>query len=539
MKGLIRAVAVLAWEFALAAAALAEDSPSPAAPLPGEEAATAAVTGPGSRPETQSGETASEGPTQEWAPADDEQGPWRLLDGPFFSRNRIEVGGWIDQGFTGNARAPANRSNFPVGYNDRSNDYELNQLWVYVARPAETGGSGWDWGGRVDFTWGTDARYLTAEGLEDRWNGDGLYQLALPQLYAEVACNDFSLKIGHFWSTFGYEQAPAPENFFYSHANSFTRIQPRTFTGLLGTYRLNDRLSVYGGVHRGWNNWEDDNDSLGGVGGVSWENPDSGTGFAVVLSAGPESDQVIHPNFDTNVTSVEVILRQRITGRLTYVVEHTNTRATTTREFERIHGLRADDHAYGINQYLLYRLNPRLAVGMRLEWVAEVLTLELPQGGGQVRAPINLYAITWGVNWAPTRNLTIRPEIRWDWSDRREFDLYGAFDQFLAARFISGLGIGASSMICPIYIAEVAPPRRRGLRSGPGRLDRRHPGPRGLPGGQPAVRPRAADRPRLGGLLQPQPAPQPRPRRRAEGVPGEAQPGEPGPGPREGARIPA
>ncbi len=36
------------------------------------------------------------------------------------------------------------------------------------------------------------------------------------------------------------------------------------------------------------------------------------------------------------------------------------------------------------------------------------------------------------------------------------------FDQFLAARFISGLGIGASSMICPIYIAEVAPPERRG-----------------------------------------------------------------------------
>lgn len=36
------------------------------------------------------------------------------------------------------------------------------------------------------------------------------------------------------------------------------------------------------------------------------------------------------------------------------------------------------------------------------------------------------------------------------------------FLEFLAARFISGLGIGASSMICPVYIAEIAPEKWRG-----------------------------------------------------------------------------
>jgi SP family arabinose:H+ symporter-like MFS transporter len=36
------------------------------------------------------------------------------------------------------------------------------------------------------------------------------------------------------------------------------------------------------------------------------------------------------------------------------------------------------------------------------------------------------------------------------------------FDEFLAARFISGLGIGASSMVCPVYIAELAPAAWRG-----------------------------------------------------------------------------
>lgn len=37
-----------------------------------------------------------------------------------------------------------------------------------------------------------------------------------------------------------------------------------------------------------------------------------------------------------------------------------------------------------------------------------------------------------------------------------------SFMGFLVARFIGGLGIGASSMICPVYIAEIAPEKWRG-----------------------------------------------------------------------------
>lgn len=37
-----------------------------------------------------------------------------------------------------------------------------------------------------------------------------------------------------------------------------------------------------------------------------------------------------------------------------------------------------------------------------------------------------------------------------------------SFEQFLAARFLSGLGVGASSMICPVYIAEISPKIWRG-----------------------------------------------------------------------------
>jgi SP family arabinose:H+ symporter-like MFS transporter len=36
------------------------------------------------------------------------------------------------------------------------------------------------------------------------------------------------------------------------------------------------------------------------------------------------------------------------------------------------------------------------------------------------------------------------------------------FGQFIAARILSGIAIGVSSMICPVYIAEIAPPQWRG-----------------------------------------------------------------------------
>jgi MFS transporter, SP family, arabinose:H+ symporter len=36
------------------------------------------------------------------------------------------------------------------------------------------------------------------------------------------------------------------------------------------------------------------------------------------------------------------------------------------------------------------------------------------------------------------------------------------FGQFIAARFLSGIAIGISSMICPVYIAEIAPAKWRG-----------------------------------------------------------------------------
>ena len=38
---------------------------------------------------------------------------------------------------------------------------------------------------------------------------------------------------------------------------------------------------------------------------------------------------------------------------------------------------------------------------------------------------------------------------------------------FIVARFIGGLGVGISTIVAPLYIAEIAPPERRGRLAGP------------------------------------------------------------------------
>ena len=73
---------------------------------------------------------------------------------------------WLDQGATINTLSPRNRINGPVTFNDRSNDYQLNQIYLRLKRDVDTEGDRWDMGGRVDLLYGTDSIYTEARGLE-------------------------------------------------------------------------------------------------------------------------------------------------------------------------------------------------------------------------------------------------------------------------------------------------------------------------------------------------------------------------------------
>ena len=68
---------------------------------------------------------------------------------------------------------------------------------------------------------------------------------------------------------------------------------------------------------------------------------------------------------------------------------------------------------YGINQYLFYTINDAWKFGTRYEIFRDEAGTA---GGSRIGNGSETYsAATLGLNWLPHSNVTVRPELRWDW----------------------------------------------------------------------------------------------------------------------------
>ena len=375
------------------------------------------------------------------------------------------VTGWLDQGFTYNTRKPRNSQNGPLKFNDRSEEYQLNQAYLVMGRNVATSGNCWDFGGRVDLLYGSDYLWTSAVGLEthtqlngmyqedpnvlpSRWNSDGGVQrglasasrfgLAMPQLYAEFYVPlhyGLNVKAGHFYSIMGYESAMSPRNFFYSRSYSMMYGQPMTHTGILFSQRLTPRLTGIFGVTRGWNTWEDPNGKMSYLGGFSWASCDKRTEISLIGHTGNETVShedggvIIQRSKSEAIRShYSFVLSHQLTGRLKLVTQH-DLGYEKDAAFEMIDGntRSLNGHWYSLSQYAFYQLTDTLSLGVRGEWFRDVNSSRVMPlqpvrvtTGGVVEQEIrgaDYSHIAVGLNWKPYDCLVVRPEARWDWSD--------------------------------------------------------------------------------------------------------------------------
>jgi hypothetical protein len=343
--------------------------------------------------------------------------PWTLPQPALFQRYGITLGGWLEQGITFNGEDPHNRFNGPVACNDRDGEYQLNQLWFFLNRPVNTEGSGWDLGGRIDMIYGSDFRYGISHGLEDRINSlDQYYGLVIPQVYGEVGFNDLTVRVGHFAGILSYEQVPSVANFFYSHSYTMCYSDPILVTGALATYKLCDHWSITGGFHRGWMMWEDNNDDLNFMGGITWTSDDKKGSVTFAVDNGAAD-----PAGERNRFLYTVIGRRQISDRFLYVLQH-----DLGVEDDGDPRTGSDAQWYSLAQYFIYTLNTQWSAGLRFEWFrdedgARVAGVgNLTPGHGWDALPGfagDFYELSLGVNWRPTPNMVLRPELRWDWYD--------------------------------------------------------------------------------------------------------------------------
>ena len=339
--------------------------------------------------------------------------PWKLPQPGFLQSRGIMIGGWLQQGITFNGTHPASGFNGPVGTNDWDSEYQMNQLWLYITRPVDTGGYGWDIGGHIDLIYGTDGRFGINHGLEDRINSlSNSYGLVIPQMYLEVAVNRLSVKLGHFAGILDYEAVPAIANPFYSHSLCYAFTVPQLVTGVMADYMLTDQFSIQAGFHRGWMKFEDNNDRLDVMAGVKWESFDQRTSLAYGISSGPQ-----YPADDQNRFVYSFVVKHQFTERFQYILVH-----NLGNEDDSAPGGR-DAEWYGLNQYFLYTINPRWSANLRFEWLRDddgVIVRGPPAALG-IRAwpgygyAGDFYELTCGLSWRPHPNIVVRPECRWDW----------------------------------------------------------------------------------------------------------------------------
>jgi len=351
------------------------------------------------------------------------------------------VKGWVAQGFTWNPDSPRNKFNLPTTFNDRSNEYQLNQMYVSMGIKADESFVDWGFGGQLDLLYGTDYFFTTSVGLEThrdgtpRWNsedgprsrdgaGAALYGLAMPQLYAELWApvgNGVRLKLGHFYTPLGYEKVTAPDNFFYSHSYVKQYGEPFTHTGMLGSTEVAEGVTVHAGFTRGWDNWEDPGSDLSFLGGVELDLIQDTTTLAYSISAGDEDVQ--GGRGDDKRSTYSLVLTHHLNDRTRYIFQHDLGYQERGVAFSQ-----RTAKWYGINQYLITDVTDCLSAGSRFEWFRDHNNARIL---GFADDGANYFNFTVGLDWRPTTKIVIRPELRWDWSNvTPPFGLKGVYDDF-------------------------------------------------------------------------------------------------------------
>ena len=299
--------------------------------------------------------------------------------------NGLEIGGWLSQGYH-------NRDNILL--NNRSREWNLHQAWLYASKEASRDNYDWDIGYRADLLYGIDAQDLQAfgnsptgnpSGWDNSWDF-GAFGWALPQLYVEFANVDWNVKVGKFFSPFGYEVIGATGNFFYSHSFTSFNTEPFTVSGALAEKKVSPTRSYVFGVTAGWDTGFESNDNGANIIFGTRDQLTDDISLAITNSWG-----------DTGIrgsgTLTSAVAEVALSDSVDYVLQADFLNLGTNQEF-------------GIVQYMFREITPCFGLGARLEWW---------KSDQFFTSSRSTYNFTVGANYRRNANLTIRPELRFDW----------------------------------------------------------------------------------------------------------------------------
>src|SRR6266446_712067 len=174
---------------------------------------------------------------------------------PIFSIWGFDLTGHVDVGYS----YLSGSGKFVSGVNDRVFDFKHDSAYFHAldlqfAKLPDEG-----WGGLVDVTIGKDADTIAAYGTISKSKGpaNGAHHYVDPtQFYAYYATGPLSIIAGKYVTNAGAEVIKSDGDVNYSRSILFGYAIPFTHTGVRATYKVNDALTVLGGVNEGWDAFE-------------------------------------------------------------------------------------------------------------------------------------------------------------------------------------------------------------------------------------------------------------------------------------------
>ena len=303
--------------------------------------------------------------------------------------------------------------------NTRLTGAQVNQIYLSMGRSVD-GRRGLDIGGTVDFTWGSDAYIVQARGMEfgaghggpdteGRW-GKGDYYAAIAQAYVEVAYDRWNVKAGKLYAPFGIDSYKSTENFFYSWSPTMLS-SPTMGGGVLASYVASNQLILLGG----WIMPEEVGESSKNdfIAGGFIVMPTQKLNVRYVFAAGENTyaGNGLTP-YDLYVHSLTTTYH--ISKRLTNVLDWTYVQ------------VRGDGPKVGPGNLYSYALMNQLTYQYNKQWAFGTRFGVLNNNGFGIGPAFDFQELDWytvslGANWTPNKWLTIKPEVRYDWTDGKGF----------------------------------------------------------------------------------------------------------------------
>lgn len=370
------------------------------------------------------------------------QGTWlgSELDG-----HRMYFYGWTEMSYTAST---ASVNNQPVVWNDRANQFLLQQEWFRLGRSVVTSGTTEPtFGFQIDILTGSDYRFTLPRGLfyHQLSNSDpttqNLYGVDPIQhyvsMYVPTLFQGTEFRFGRLYTPWGLESLEGVSNPVLSRSYAFNWSPPFTHFGLGAYTTFNKQWSAVAMLVNGNDVYiGDSSEEMRGVGNIRWAAPDGRNTVTVAASIGrgrfnenaPFAAATIglanEPAGRNNFNAFDIVYQHFFNPVLSYQMEAIYGCQTNAPSVFAPGGFTWADWASACH-YVFYNFSPRVGGVLRYENFLDSV--------GQRTGFPGLYtAITGGLQFKIRKDLWLRPELRYDYNSiARPFE--GQHDIFTAA----------------------------------------------------------------------------------------------------------